>query len=99
SIDCLNSKDRCNLRINVSDTGKGISEEDINNIFNKFYRGEDNKDSDISGAGLGLSITKSLVELMDGKINVNSNEGEGTTFLVTLSQKIVEDNNQDTEIL
>ena len=102
SIDCLNAKERCNLRINVSDTGRGIKEEDIENIYTKFYRSEENKDSDISGTGLGLSITKSLVELMDGKINVNSNEGVGTTFLVTISQKIVENNtinNQETEIL
>ena len=88
----MNAKDRCNLRINVSDTGRGIKEEDIENIYTKFYRSEENKDSDISGTGLGLSITKSLVELMDGKINVNSNEGVGTTFLVTISQKIVENN-------
>lgn len=97
SIDCLNAKDRCNLRISVSDTGKGIKDEDIENIFNKFFRSEENKDSDIEGAGLGLSITKSLVELMDGKISVNSNLDQGSTFTVTISQKIVEENN--TEIL
>ena len=99
SIDCLNSKDRCNLRISVSDTGNGIKDTDIDKIFNKFYRAEENIDSNIEGAGLGLSITKSLVELMDGKITVNSNVGEGTTFTVTLSQKIVNNVENDTEVL
>ena len=99
SIDCLNSKDRCNLRISVSDTGNGIKDTDIEKIFNKFYRAEENIDSNIEGAGLGLSITKSLVELMDGKITVNSNVGEGTTFTVTLSQKIVNNVENDTEVL
>ena len=91
-------KDKCNLKISVSDTGQGIKEEDINNIFDKFYRSEENKDSDIEGTGLGLSITKSIIDLMDGRITVNSNYGEGTTFTVTISQKVV-DNNQDIETL
>lgn len=101
SVDCLNTKDKCNLRISVSDTGRGIKEEDIENIFEKFYRSAENKDSDISGTGLGLSITKSLVELMDGKITVNSTLNQGSTFTVTVSQKIVEIDNKvvETEIL
>lgn len=93
AIDCINNKDKCNLRISITDTGKGIKEEDIKNIFNRFYRTSDNKDSNITGTGLGLSITKSLVELLEGKITVNSTEGVGTTFLVTINQKIV--NNEE----
>ena len=89
ALDCINNKDKCNLRITITDTGKGIKDEDIKNIFNRFYRASDNKDSDITGTGLGLSITKSLVELLKGKITVNSTEGVGTTFLVTINQKIV----------
>ncbi len=89
AIDCINNKDKCNLRISITDTGKGIKEEDIKNIFNRFFRTADNKDSDITGTGLGLSITKSLVELLEGKITVNSTEGVGTTFLVTINQKII----------
>ena len=96
-VNCFNIKDKCNLRITVSDTGIGIVPEDIDKIFDKFYRSEENKDSNIDGTGLGLSITKSLVELLDGKITVNSNYGEGSTFTVTISQNIVSDNN--TEIL
>ena len=98
NISTLNVKDKCNLRITISDTGKGIKEEDLDKLFDRFYRSEENRDSDIEGTGLGLSITKSLVELLDGKITVNSNEGEGSTFTVTISQKLVEDSN-DTELL
>lgn len=99
SVDGIVVKDKCNLRITVTDTGKGISEEEINNIFDKFYRSEENKDSDISGTGLGLAITKSLVDLMDGKITVNSTVGSGTTFTVTLSQGIINNQVDNTEIL
>ena len=68
-------------------------------LYNRFYRSEENKDSNIEGTGLGLSITKSLVELMDGKITVNSNEGEGTTFTITLTQGFIDNNIETTEIL
>ncbi|MDO4996955.1 MAG: HAMP domain-containing sensor histidine kinase [Bacilli bacterium] len=96
SIDGIIVKDKCNLRITVTDTGKGIRDEDINNIFEKFYRSSEDKDSDISGTGLGLAITKSLIDLMEGKITVNSTVGFGTTFTVTLSQGVATNN---TEIL
>ena len=92
-VDCLNNNDICNLRISVSDTGRGIKDEELNNLFTKFYRREEDKDSDIEGAGLGLAITKSLVDLMDGKISVNSAESFGTTFTVTLTQKIINEEN------
>ena len=92
NVDCINKDHICNLRISVSDSGKGISDTEVDKIFDKFYRSDENKDSDISGTGLGLSITKSLVELMNGKITVNSTEGMGSTFMVTLSQNIVEEN-------
>lgn len=85
-------KDKYNLKISITDTGHGISEEALSHIFDKFYRSQENKDSDIEGTGLGLSITKTIIEMMDGKISVNSTEGEGTTFTVTFSQNIVEEN-------
>ena len=82
------NNDKCNLKISIKDTGKGIDKNNIDKIFNKFYRDDIDKDSDISGTGLGLSITKSLVELMDGKIEVDSNLNLGSTFTVAFSQKI-----------
>lgn len=87
-VDSVIVKDKCNLRISISDTGRGISSDNIDKIFNKFYREEDDKDSYISGTGLGLSITKSLVELMNGKIEVDSTLELGTTFTINVSQKI-----------
>ena len=98
NIECTNIKDKCNLRITVTDTGRGISEERIPELFTKFNRLESDKDSNISGTGLGLAITKSLVDLLDGKISVNSTVDVGTTFTVTLTQTIVEEK-KETEIL
>ena len=88
-VDCLNNNDICNLRISVSDTGRGIDDSELDKLFTKFYRRDEDKDSDIEGAGLGLAITKSLVDLLGGKITVNSASSLGTTFTVTLSQKII----------
>ena len=59
-----------------------------NNLFTKIYRLEQDKDSDIEGTGLGLALTKALVELLDGQIEVQSVYGEGSTFTVTLDQEI-----------
>ena len=70
-----------------------MSKEQLDNIYAKFNRREEDKDSDIKGVGLGLAITKSLVDLMEGTINVESIEGSGTTFIVRINQKIVENKN------
>ncbi len=86
---CNNIKDNCQLSISVKDTGKGIKENQLPNLFGKFYRSEENMDSDISGTGLGLSITKALVELLDGDINVESIYGVGSTFTFRFNQKII----------
>lgn len=98
-IDCFINRDKCNLRITVSDTGCGISDDELNHIFEKFYRSVEKRDSAISGTGLGLSITKSLIDLMDGKIIVDSNLNNGSTFTVTLNQGIVNKEVENTEIL
>ena len=90
-VNCMINRDKCNLIITVSDTGRGISEDRLENLFTKFNRLESDKDSDIEGTGLGLAITKSLVELMNGKITVNSVLGEGSTFVVNITQKIKND--------
>ena len=103
SVDAFINRDKCNLTFTVSDTGRGIPEDKVDNLFTKFYRLDEDRDSDVQGTGLGLAITKSLVELMDGKITVNSVYGEGSTFTVTLTQKIVLENpnvsSEDTELL
>lgn len=65
--------------ISIRDSGRGINEEDMQRIFERFYRAEDS-----TGIGLGLSISKELVSLMGGTIEVLSRPGEGTTFKVLL---------------
>ena len=88
NIKCINKNDICNLIISVKDTGRGIKAENIDKLFTKFNRLDEDRNTTIEGTGLGLAITKSLVELMNGKITVQSHFGEGSTFMVTIPQKI-----------
>ena len=83
-------RDKCEFEFIVKDTGRGMKEEMLPNLFTKFNRLEEDKDSDIEGTGLGLAITKSLVDLLDGSIEVQSTYGEGSTFTVKVSQVLVE---------
>ncbi|MDC3418689.1 sensor histidine kinase [Aquibacillus salsiterrae] len=69
------------------DTGPGIDEEKLPFIFERFYRVDESRKRDESGAGLGLSIAKSFVEIHGGDIKVKSSKGEGTTFEVILPQE------------
>ena len=85
---CINQNDLCTLIISVQDTGRGIKAELINKLFTKFERLDVEKNSTTEGTGLGLAITKSLVEMMGGKINVQSQFGQGSIFMVQLPQKI-----------
>jgi len=72
------------LRIRVKDTGMGISTEDQHRIFQRFYRVKDEKTRYINGTGLGLSIVKSILESHQGRIKIESQQGEGSTFSVFL---------------
>ncbi|MCX8064454.1 MAG: response regulator [Candidatus Hydrogenedentes bacterium] len=76
---------KAKVRFEVKDTGKGLSEDDLERIFNTFERGKNAEEKKVDGAGLGLAICKQLVELLEGKIGVKSNIGEGTTFWVELT--------------
>lgn len=89
SIMCVNIKDKSKLVISVEDTGRGIKPEKINKLFTKFERLEEDRNTTLEGTGLGLAITKSLVEMMGGKIVVQSKYGSGSKFTVSLNQKIV----------
>ena len=70
----------------VSDTGIGIREDELERIFERFYRSDDSRVRDQSGTGLGLAISRSLVELHGGRLWVKSQIGEGSTFGFTLPQ-------------
>ncbi|MCG4586532.1 ATP-binding protein, partial [Anaerosalibacter bizertensis] len=67
--------------------GIGIHKEDLPNIFNRFYRSNNHINKKNDGSGLGLTITKSLVEAHGGKITVESILGKGTTFNIILPVK------------
>ena len=69
------------LEIVVTDTGKGIPEDKIDKIFDKFVQVHDITEEALSGTGLGLSIVKALTKTMDGQIEVTSMLGSGTQFL------------------
>lgn len=81
--------DICRLIISVKDTGIGIKPENIQKLFTKFERFDVEKNVTIEGTGLGLAITKKLVELMHGRIVVQSTYGEGSCFTVAIDQKII----------
>ena len=89
NVNCINEKEECSLIISIEDTGRGIKPEKINGLFTKFNRLEEDRNTTIEGTGLGLAITKSLVEMMGGKIVVQSTYGKGSNFTVYLKQKIV----------
>ena len=88
NVNCINNKNKCSLVISISDTGRGIKKEKIETLFNKFERLEEDKNSTLEGTGLGLAITKRLVEMLGGKIVVQSEYGKGSTFTVYLTQEI-----------
>ena len=88
-VSCINNKGKCNLVISVEDTGRGIKPDKIDKLFTKFNRLDEDRNTTLEGPGLGLAITKSLVEMMGGKIIVQSKYGSGSKFTVYLSQKIV----------
>lgn len=87
-VNCVNNKNECSLIISVSDTGRGIKTEQIDKLFTKFQRLDEDKNTTVEGTGLGLAITKRLIEMMGGKIVVQSEYGEGSTFTIYLKQEI-----------
>ena len=72
--------ENCEIRVDVKDTGIGIKEEDMENIFSNFTQVDTRKNRSVEGTGLGLAISKRLIELMGGRIWVESVYGAGTTF-------------------
>ena len=87
-VNSIIKDDVCRLIISVEDSGIGIKKENIEKLFTKFER-FDEKNTTIEGTGLGLAITKKLVNLMNGKIVVQSVYGKGSRFTIAIDQKIV----------
>ena len=76
SSDCLD--------LTVSDTGIGVDPDEVGRIFSRFFRGADAASRHIPGAGLGLSIVRSIVDAHGGRVSVTGRPGEGSTFRVEL---------------
>lgn len=87
-VNCVNNANRCRLIVSVEDSGRGIKKENIDKLFTKFQRLDEDRNTTVEGTGLGLAITKQLVELMGGKVVVHTVYGEGSKFTIILDQPI-----------
>lgn len=90
NVRCINdyNKKLSNLIITCQDTGRGIKKEYISKLFTKFERLDIEKNTTTEGTGLGLAITKALTEMMGGTINVSSQFGKGSIFVINIPQKV-----------
>lgn len=73
-----------NIKVFIKDEGIGISQKDLPYIFERFYRADESRNRDTGGAGIGLSITKSIIDLHKGDITVKSKQNEGSEFIITI---------------
>lgn len=85
--------------VNVTDTGIGISPDDLKHIFQKFYRADNSQTREIGGTGLGLYIVKMRAEAMGGKVWAESSFGEGSTFYVSLPRLTFEEYERRKQII
>ena len=88
NVSYVKVNEKARFIISVSDTGLGISKENLEKLFTKFERLNVEKNTTVEGTGLGLAITKNLIEMMGGKILVDSEEGKGSKFTVIVEQSI-----------
>ena len=83
------SEDQIILKVSVRDTGIGIKEEDLKRLFQSFQQVDGERNRKIEGTGLGLTITKALVEMMNGDLRVESEYGKGSTFTFEIPQTVI----------
>jgi PAS domain S-box-containing protein len=88
TVDVRAYSHRSAVRIEVTDTGMGISDDEQSQLFERFFRTARAQEEAIPGVGLGLSISKAIFEAHDGRISVRSKEGVGTTFFVDLPASV-----------
>lgn len=84
------SDDMIELLVAITDTGSGIRESDMDKLFQSFQQLDSKRNRNIEGTGLGLTICKQLVTLMNGKIHVDSEYGKGSTFSFVVPQKVTD---------
>ena len=87
SVELTLKKEKDCAVISVSDSGIGIPEKDLPNLFKEFFRASNARKSDIDGTGVGLAGIKFIIERMDGKLTFKTKENEGSVFSVTLNAK------------
>ena len=87
-VSCVNDGDISRLVISVEDSGRGIKQDAVKNLFSKFQRLDEDRNTTIEGTGLDLAITKQLIDLMGGQIAVHTVYGSGSKFTVMIPQKI-----------
>jgi len=90
-VNCTREEGAVWMYVTVSDTGIGIREDDVKKLFLDYFQVDVKANRNIEGTGLGLPITKRLVEMMDGEITAESEFGKGTTFRLRIKQGFVED--------
>ena len=81
----------CRIQINICDTGRGMSQEFLEHIYDDFAREQDSTSSGITGTGLGMGIVKKIVTMMNGEISIDSQKGKGTTVRVTIPHRIADE--------
>jgi signal transduction histidine kinase len=87
TVEAVLNKDKEELEVSVKDTGIGIDKENLAKVFDKFYQVGERSPADITGTGIGLAISREIVELHGGKIWVESEKGFGAKFIFTLPAK------------
>ena len=87
-VSSINNNDECNIIISIKDTGRGMTPEEMSRLFKKIDRFDARQDSRSNGTEVGLTVTKSLLDMMGGTITAESTFGEGSTFEVMIPQKI-----------
>ncbi|MDR2432951.1 MAG: PTS transporter subunit EIIC [Treponema sp.] len=85
------SEGLCTIQVEVVDSGIGISKEQLPRLFNTFEQADSGTSREFGGTGLGLAISKSIVEMMGGRIWIESEEGKGSTFAFTIQMRAVAD--------
>lgn len=97
-VSCTIKHNEGNLQIQVSDSGSGIPEESLPFIFDRFYQADSSNTKEKKGSGIGLSLSKDLVELMDGTITVSSEISKGTFFTVQLPIQEIKTGNKKSTV-
>ncbi len=90
----IRNEDQQKIHVTVSDTGRGIPQSQLNKVFDRFYQGS-SAGNVYAGTGIGLALTKDLVQLMQGQIYVDSEEGKGSIFTVSLPLPMVQGGDED----